>query len=472
MNIGRSIVKLFVSKGANTVLFFAGTTLFARWLSAGQIGVFFLYVAVLGLLSIPANLGIRGALEKRLSEGQNPGQLYTAALTFKAATVAIVLCGLWLARAPLAAFFETDVAFLLMAGVVVRELALFYESVIRGELRVGETAALQITRRIVWIVVGGWLVLRGHGAPGLILGLIAGYAAEVAYGLARSRTSPGGFSSRHLRSMLLFSKYDVVLSIGGRVYQWMDVLIIGLFLAQYFVGAYEIAWRVTLLVLLVSKPIERTLFPQISEWSAQSAEERIETAVSTALGFTLLISIPAIVGAVLYGEEVLRYLFGEQYAVATAVLVVLMVEKVFQSFNDVIGTALRAIDRPDLAARATVASVGLNLVLSPVLVVTVGFLGAAVATTLSWFVNTLVKTQYLFAHVDVDVPYRLFAWYALASGLMGVGLVALQVLVPVASVWDLLGHVAVGAVLYFGLVASIPDVRDQVIRPSIEIIRS
>ena len=56
----------------------------------------------------------------------------------------------------------------------------------------------------------------------------------------------------------------------------MDVAIIGLFLTHTHVGTYEIAWCVTTVSILFSEAIAGTIFPQLSEWDADSAKERVE----------------------------------------------------------------------------------------------------------------------------------------------------------------------------------------------------
>jgi len=48
-----------------------------------------------------------------------------------------------------------------------------------------------------------------------------------------------------------------------------------------------------------------------------------------------------------------------------------MIEKAFQSTNDIVSAGLRGIDKPHLVARVIIISVTLNLVVSPILVVTI-----------------------------------------------------------------------------------------------------
>ena len=360
---------------------------------------------------------------------------------------------------------------LLVVGLITQELALFYVAVVRGELRVGETAPIEFTRRLLWVTVAVTLLHSGWGVDGILVGHICGRAVEFLWAYHRSETPIGRPSLDRIRSLVAFSKYQSVMALGGRAYQWMDVLIIGFFLSGRFVSAYEVAWQVTLLVLLLSKSIERSLFPQISQWDADAARARIESTVSRALGSVLFVSIPALVGAVLYAEVVLSTFFGPECVIASAVLVILMAEKLCQSYNDIVGMSIRALDRPDLTARATALSVGLNLLLSPLLVVTIGFEGAAIATTVSWLVHAVLQTRYMARFVSFSYPVRLVCWYGVASvGMAGV-LVVLRSVVPADGIVTLLFQVTVGICVYLLFSAAIPAVREQVLWPGLAVVR-
>ncbi|QCJ47425.1 flippase [Haloprofundus halophilus] len=472
MDLGRSSFNMVLSKGGGALLMFAAVTFFARSLDSAQLGIFFLFFAVQGLLSIPADLGLRGALEKRLSEGQNPETVLGSAVAFKLVLLAIVSLAIFAFRPWLNDYLGADLANLLIATVVLRELSLLYIHAVRGELRVGETAPIEFARRLTWVVVAILLITQGFGIRGIVYGLMLGSVVAFTWAYAKCTTSIGRPSIAETKSLFVFSKYDTINSVGAEIYQWMDSAFIGFFLAAQFVSAYEIAWQITLLVIMVSKSISLTLFPQISQWNATASIDRIEETVSTAISFAVFVSIPAIIGSMLYSTEILRYIFGPEYTIASMVLVILMIEKLFQSFNDIVGDSVRAIDRPDLAARATVVSVGINLILNPVLIVSIGFVGAAIATTVSWMVNTVLHTKYLSQYITIDIPYRLVGWYAVMSVVMGGILLGVKSVLPVTGLVLLIAQVGLGTTIYLVASVVVPDVRRQIVLPGLRVIGS
>lgn len=465
MDLSRSALKVFLAKGGNAVVFFAGITVFARELGASQIGIFFLFQTVLGLTSIVADVGVRGALEKRLSEGQQPNTMLATAIGLKLVTVSGAATLILVARPYLNQYLGGEFAAYLVIALVIQEFADLFIQAVRGELRVGETAIIEFAREVVWVVSGLVLVSAGYGVVGLVYGLILGSTTAACWAFLKLETNVGWPAEVSAWSLYDYAKYYFLSSVSGQVYQWMDVAIIGLFLTYADVGAYEVAWEVTLLVLLVSKTLSITLFPQMSQWSAEAAVSRIEAVVPHALGVALFLSIPAFVGVFVLNYEVLRVVFGSEYTIAAGVLVVLMAEKVFQSANDVLGSTLRGIDRVDLVARAVVVTIAINLVLNVVLVLTVGLLGAAIATTTAAIVQTLLNGRYLSQNITLRVPYRLIAWSIVSATGMGLIVSWTRATLPLEGFALLTTCIGVGVASYLLISGIVPSLRQQVLVP-------
>lgn len=469
MDLGRSSVKLFLMQGGRSILLFLAVVYFARQLGASELGSLFLFQALLGLLTIPADLGVRGALEKRLSEGRDRDRLLGSALTLKLGLLGVVSIPIFLARSYVNQYIGSDLVLILILTLITFELSDFFVQALRGELRVGETAIIKLAVRFLWVGIGVVLVALGYGVTGIAVGYAVSGAITATWGYWRCDTGIGRPSLEQARSLIAYAKFHAISSTGGRIYQWMDIAIIGFFLSQEHVSAYEVSWQVTLLVLLVSKSIGWSIFPQVSQWEADGELDKIEWTISKAISFALFFSLPALIGGTLFASEILRYLFGSEYVFGAVVLAILLVEKVFQSFDDIIESALRGLDRPDLAAITTVITVGINLVLNPLLVVTVGFAGAAIATMLVGVISVSLHTHYLSRLVSIEFPFRVASWYVVSSVVMGGILAIVKSTVPITDAPTLFAVIGIGAVIYGALTVSIPTVRNDVIVPAIRV---
>ena len=461
MNLARSSVKLFLAKFLTAGLGFIGITYFARELGASQMGIFFLFQALLGMLAIPANFGLGGAVEKRISEGEDRGTFLSSAILLKIVPIAVLVLVILVFRSIINGYLGAELASFLALAIVLQEAAQLAVAVLKGELRVGETAVLEVVRQVTWVGGGALLIGYGYGVQALIYSLLAGIGVMLLWGWFKSSVSLGRPSINHGRSLFDYGKYNVVSSIGGYFYSWMDVAIIGLFLTQAHVGAYEVAWRVTAVSILFSQAIAATIFPQVSDWSANGAQQRIEDLISSVMTPSLYFVIPAFFGAAVFSEEILRYTFGEEYTIAALVLVILMADKIFQAIQLVIGKSLQAIDKPDLAAKATIASVVANAVLNVVLVLEFGIVGAAVATVLSSLLNDLLHFLYLRKYVSIHFPYREITECLISAVIMGGALLLLKHVYQISTLAELLVFVLAGGLIYGVTTLSLPTLRSR-----------
>jgi O-antigen/teichoic acid export membrane protein len=464
MDVARSSTKVFLANFGGAVLTLLGITFFAREIGAGALGTFFLFQAALGILTIPADLGLRSATEKRLSEGEDRAEFLGTAVLLKAVPVLAIVGLVVLFRGHFDAYFDAELAVLLAVGVVLDDASKLMLKALQGELRVGATAVLRFAKNAVWIGLGAVLVVEGYGAYGLVYSYLAGIAVVFLWGFHRRSTPFGRPSAEAARSLFDYAKFDFVSKLGGTFYLWMDVAIIGLFLSNAHVGAYEVAWRLTTFVVLFSSAIGTSLLPQISEWDARGDRERIEDAIEEVLGPSLLLVIPALFGSLVLAPEILGFVFGVEFAVAAVALVVLMGEKVFHAVHVIVGRSLLAVDRPDLAARASVVSLTVNVVLNLVLVWEFGIVGAAVGTLIASVVNDVLHYVYLSRFVAVRIPFGEIGWCVGASTAMAGVLLATREVVAVDSLPVLVGFVALGAVVYGSLVLLSRDLRFKIAR--------
>lgn len=449
-------MKLLVAEGGRAFISFLFIVLFARYTTAADLGTYFLFEAAVALLVLPTDPGISKALKKRLSEGASLDRQLPSACLMVLAAVAVALVGLFAARAPLRGYLGAPIVDWVAIGLVARVATRVVLAGIEGQLRVGEVPVLMFAGTLLWTIGGTGLLFLEWGVTGVIVARVAGDGLIVAWGAVKllpAATEVRSFrvSLEAIRSLFDFAKYVSVTSIGGITYGWMDVAILGLFVAQSSIGAYEIAWRVTMLPFLVGATVSRTLFPQISSWDANDARSRIESILPNAIIPTAAVTIPALVGTVLVGEEILRYLFTPEYTIAAVALVVLMAEKILQSVHILLGRALQAINRPGAAARATVIAVVINIALNVALIPVVGLTGAALATAVSFAFNTLLHAMYIRQSLTLSMPWRSIAWITVAAVAMGVAVYGWLRITPITGVVGLFATIGGAIACYLAV---------------------
>ena len=463
MNLARASGLLFAVELLNTALGFLSTVYFARELGATLLGVFFLFEATLYTMATVVDFGLRGAVEKRVSAGTDPARMFGAGIVLKAALVVVVGAVVLALRDPIAAYVGADLALELVAVVVVFEFSMLCIHVLQGELRAGQTAVLHFARSLTYVLVAVTLLQFGFGVRALVYALLVSYTLLLVGAAARLQTPVARPGWRHVRSLYDYAKFNGIWGLGGHVYNWMDVIVIGFFLSQAAVGAYELAWRLTTMTVMFSTVFAKVLFPQLSVFEAHGARDRLTDLLSEGITASLLLVVPSVVGIALLSEQILGVVFGPEYAIAAAAFVVLSVEKLAQAVNVVLDKGIQALDRPVYGAAATVVSLSLNVVLNVLLVPRFGLVGAAAATLLSMVVNTLLLGVFLSGLVPIRFPARDVAWLVVASLVMGFGLSGLLEAVPVETPFTLLVAIVVSGVVYAAATLASPSLREKVI---------
>jgi O-antigen/teichoic acid export membrane protein len=98
-------------------------------------------------------------------------------------------------------------------------------------------------------------------------------------------------------------------------------------------------------------------------------------------------------------------------------------------------------------------------VLNIILIWYLGIVGAAVATTVSFAVNTLLHARFLSHHIDIDIPYREAVWSFVSSIIMGIIVYLVRLRMEINSVIELLAIVLIGIVVYSALIIMFSSIR-------------
>lgn len=419
MNVAASTFKHFLAQSTGSVVAFVGTVVFARELDPERLGMFFLFQATIGMLGLVADLGLNGATTKRLSESEGPESILTTAILLKLVITLLLAFALVLAEPWTTEYFGANLTVFLVAGVLLQTGATFAVSVIEGELRVDQTAFPEAAKQLVWVVAGAILLHLGYGVPGVITGLLLGFVAMGMLAWRHRSTEFGRPGWSEARSLARYAGFAAITSVGGYVYNWLDIALIGYFLTRSDVGVYEVAWKVSVVVLIMSRALARSLFPVVSRLIEENRTREIEALIPKAMTVSLYLVIPACVGALLLGEEVLQVVFGPEYSESALVLVVLVAATVPEALQQVVGRTLLGLDRPELAARATGVAVLLNVVLNLLLIPSIGLIGAALATTVASLVGGFgLHVYYLSRHIRLLFPIKDIGWCLVAVFVM------------------------------------------------------
>ena len=427
--IVRSSFGTFLARVATSVSVFLAVFYLATT-GASVLGVYSLFIAVVEVVGLVTDAGLSAAAKKRISEGVERDEFFTAALLTRLGifvAVAAVLVGF---RGEITAYIghEFAVPFLLLCSLTYLVQSTLYES-LSGEKRVARAGLLGFVsnggRLVAWIP----LLALDYGVFGILVGVWLGQVLAVVVGVAMLSLRLRRPARRHFESLFRFAKYSWMGALQETSWIWTDTLILGVFVAPALVGVYELSWQITGVLFFVASAISSALFPSISELAARNDYDRVTDLLERSLVYVGIMSIPGFVGGIIFAEPILA-MFGDEYRVGATVVVVLLLARAFHSYEVVFGEALNALDRPDLMFRTNLVFLVLLISLNVVGITLFGWVGAAFATTAAMVVRTALSFYFIRSILAFTVPTREIGFEVLAALFMGA---CLWVLTPDAT---------------------------------------
>lgn len=464
MRLGKTTLFHFLSQGVSTLAGFAATFLIAVLLGPEGLGTYAIMIAVgVFTLSIPLS-GLSTAVRKRMSEGEAPEEFFSAGV-FAVGVATLVLVALVILASTVirsvAPRTELELLSILArygtaigALTIGRGLLEIAKAGLEGQKRVAEIGGLQAVERLLRTTLQAGILLVGFSVAGLAFAHAFSLALIGLVGTVLVGYRPRLPARERVADIADYARLAWMGMLSNRIFNWMDTIVLSLFVGADLIGIYEAAWGLASMLGMVSLSINRTLFPEASELSAEGAFEHIKHIHEEGLVFSGIFVIPGFAGAAVIGQRLLRF-YRPEFGIGKTVLAVLILAYAGNVYASQFLNIVNAVDRPDVAYWVNLAFIVTNLVLNLLLVWQFGWLGAAVATAVASALRTTLAVR---GFVQVlgrpSIPVREIALEGIAAGCMAGVVVALEPLAPEGRLGTLL-LVGGGATVYFLLLLSL-----------------
>lgn len=453
MRADRTAIVHFGSQVGRTFAGFVGTLYIARTLGSAPLGTYVLGTAVVIWLHIPTN-AVAEAMTKRVSEGEAPAEFLTAGFVVIGALAAVVGGCVLVLDTVVEGYIGADVAALMAALFAGRALFIAVTRGLDGQKKVAHSGMIRMVEQVFRSLFQIALIIVGYDVAGLFIGHVGALVVSSLVGIWLFEEGFATPVRRHFRKIAEYARYSWLGRVQSRSLDWIDTLVLGLFVPTSLIGIYEVAWTLASTLSLVTISIATTLFPEVSELSAEGTIERIRTLLGDAMVFAGLFVIPGLFGAAVMGDRILA-IYGPEFTAGVAVLVLLVGTRICTSYSTLFLKTINGLDRPDISFRIAVAFLSVNLVLNLLLVATIGWVGAAIATLVSAATSVTLSYYSVVTVVgDLNVPTATIGKQVLASVLMAGVVVALDRALS-SNHYVTVAIVGVAATLYIVVLLSI-----------------
>jgi len=256
------------------------------------------------------------------------------------------------------------------------------------------------------------------------------------------------FRLSHLKNLSGFSFWIFLTASGSLVFCYADTILIGFFMGNADVGIYRTAFQLTSVASFATLAFHTVLYPKISNWGIQGKIADIENSLARAWSYSLFLAIPACIGGWILGDKLLYYLYGESFVEGVPALFFLLLVQVVNVFMFLGTMSLTALNHPKDAFWITSITATANILLDIVLIPVLGITGAAVATLIAMTLNALGVLILLSRIISIKLEYSSVKNILCASGCMGIFLLFIHFIFPLAHVAAVLSAVIGGAGVY------------------------
>jgi len=453
--IQRQSLISFLSIIGLTLIGYLSTMYFAHVLGPAILGSYFLFLAYYGVFDLIGDGGFGGAAVKRISEGREQNQLFSAFVTLRLIFLVVSIFVLLIISSFFIDLLESGLIFWLVLALIIGTIANSTQNGVYGTGKVGVIQISGFLNTVIKIIVQVIATFLGYAVAGLSGGFIIGMAAGFLINFRYLTLHLTRFSRQHLNRLFSFSFWIFLASSGSMVFAYADTILIGYFLSSADVGIYRVAFQLTGAAAFTTGSLHYVLYPKISNWHATGEIRKAESALSRGFTYSLLLAFPVVAGGLLLGDRLLYFLYGSAFESGTFALFILLLVQVANIFMYLQTMCLNAIDQPKKSFIVTGVAAILNILLNITLIPYVGITGAALATLCSITLNALLSYAYLSKAMQVRLEHIPIFHIASSTLLMALVVILFRILFGLETAMHLAAAVIIGGLLYFIILFSI-----------------
>ena len=392
---GASFIALLLS----TVFAFFTKIILARTLGPSGYGLYEMVLTILGFTAIISSLGFDAGLRRfiplyNIKDSSYSSGIIRAALIIQFFTSIFVALLLLLFAGSIAAFFNFPEIFVKMLYLAAIALPFKKFSSIIGNIFLAHKKVL-ISKTGIDIIQKGVLLLGAVtiflfdlSLIELTLFIIISYFAALIFYL---------FNLKHLAKKIKTKKpkyelkrwfnYSIPLIFVGLLaffLRWTDNFVIGKLMTQEDLGIYAVAFGFAIHLFIGSKLFAGVFLPIMTEYYEKDRKQ-FKNLFITVRNWSILFSL--LIGSVfiLFADNIILFLFGQEYVAGASSLQVLSVFFIIANYFFFSIHLLHLEEQTKRILYGEVFTVILNLLLTIYLVMQIGILGAAIAAGFSYF---------------------------------------------------------------------------------------
>lgn len=360
----------------------------ARVLDERSFGTYVLLMGMISLFQACASLGLTPLMTREISKDLDRAGAYLIAAALVMIPASLLA---WILFPPvlslIGASAETShLGWILGASLPFSTLILAAESLFVAHSATRSIIIQNLCENIARVIISLALLFMGYGVPMLLTVFVITRAAGACFILLQLRDMPmsTNLHPSTIKAKMLLRGVPLygLMSVAAMFFFKIDIIALSALEGETVVGQYGAAYRILALSLLLPDSFVAAFFPRLSQACAddrQTLSELVPRFARLLLAFEIPLCLTIASGSTIF----MPLLYGPSFTNAAPTLMVLSLILPFHTMNGLLGYLLQADSNEQTALVLVLAGVVINLVLTCVLTMTFGMLGAAVGTLLA-----------------------------------------------------------------------------------------
>jgi O-antigen/teichoic acid export membrane protein len=186
-----------------------------------------------------------------------------------------------------------------------------------------------------------------------------------------------------------------------KIFHWTDSFIIGFFYETTMVGFYNAAIPIAFLLTIAPLLFMQLFFPLVSKEYSMGKTENVKQLSKQVGKWILIINLPLLSLLILFPGYFLELLFGEEFLIASEALRILSIGVIFLNFGEISIRLIEMKGKSRIIFYDLIIVSAINLILNIILVEKYGINGAALATSLSFIILTILVNFQVYKYLKI-----------------------------------------------------------------------
>jgi O-antigen/teichoic acid export membrane protein len=387
-NIAKNTSYFTVALILQKIISFSYFTIIARALGPEDLGKYYFAISFAAIFSILMDLGMTNILTREIAKAGDNAEKYLGSILAIKLPLSILTGFTIILLANVFHYSELTklLIYLSTICVVLDSFTATFFSVARGFHNLSYESISSVIFQIIVLITGLAILKINLGISWLMWSLVAASIFNCLYSLTilkrifklRVWTL---YDLKHMKLILRIAIAFGLFAIFQRVYAYFDTVLLASLAGDYYVGVYQIAFKIINALQFLPLAFTASLYPALSAyWS--SNRQQLAITYERAMNYLIIISLPISMGIITLADKIVL-IFKAGYAGAILPLEINMAALLFIFIGYPIGSLLNACDKQKINTINMGLTVLLSIILNIILIPKFQAVGASITVLLS-----------------------------------------------------------------------------------------